>query len=115
MSVPFASCSGTNVSPPATHHYRGDPELMSSRQILAARGAIVSVFALAAGLSGTTGASAAFPQQLPYMCFNTAHTFHQTFGPDSFFLKETQQGSTSFREGGPRSKPTVTLPLYQGV
>jgi len=52
----------------------------------------VAAFALAAGLSGiaatgalnATGAFAAFPEQLPFMCFNTAHTFHQTFGPNSF-------------------------------
>jgi hypothetical protein len=49
------------------------------------------------------------------MCFNRAHTFHQTFGPNSFFLNENQQGPTSFNEGGPTSKPTVTLPLRQGL
>jgi hypothetical protein len=49
------------------------------------------------------------------MCFNTAHTFHQTFGPNSFFLTENQQGPTSFQEGPPTSKPTVTFPLHQGT
>src|SRR5438270_8477144 len=88
---------------------------MSSRQILAARGAILSVFALAAGLSGTTGAWAAFPTQLPFMCFNTAHTFHQTFGPNSFFTAENVQGPTSVQENPPTSKPTVTFPLRQGT
>ncbi len=83
----------------------------------------VAAFALAAGLSGivatgalnATGAFAAFPEQLPFMCFNTAQTFHQTFGPNSFFLNENQQGPTSFRENPPTSKPTVTFPLRQGT
>ena len=79
--------------------------------------------AVVAVLSGTigggalyaTGAQAAFPEQLPYMCFNTAHTFHQTFGPNSFFLNENQQGPTSFQEQPPTSKPIVTLPLHRGT
>jgi hypothetical protein len=49
------------------------------------------------------------------MCFNTAHTFHQTFGPNSFFLNENQQGPTSFQEGPPSSKPLVTYPLHTGT
>ncbi len=49
------------------------------------------------------------------MCFNTAHTFHQTFGPNSFFLQENQQGPTGFVEGSPTSKPTVTFPLRKGT
>jgi hypothetical protein len=49
------------------------------------------------------------------MCFNTSHTFHQTFGPDSFFLNENQQGLTSFHENPPTPAPTVTLPLHQGM
>jgi len=47
--------------------------------------------------------------------FSTAHTFHQTFGPDSFFLSENQQGATSFQENPPTSKPTVTFPLRRGT
>src|SRR6266566_1703171 len=88
---------------------------MSSRRTLAARGISVTAFMLALGVGGTTGANAAFPEQLPFMCFNTAHTFHQTFGPNSFFLNENQQGPTSFRENPPTSKPTVTFPLRQGT
>ena len=72
-------------------------------------------FALALAAGAATSVYAAFPNQLPYMCFNTAHTFHQTFGPDSFFLNENQQGPTSFQESPPFSKPTVTLPLRQGT
>ena len=85
--------------------------------------AVAGALALAAVISTTTGtgalhsksASAAFPNQLPYMCFNTAHTFHQTFGPNSFFLNENQQGPTGFQEGPPASKPTVTFPLRRGT
>jgi hypothetical protein len=72
-------------------------------------------FALALGVGSVTGAQAAFPNQLPFMCFNTAHTFHQTFGPNSFFTAENVQGPTSFQENPPTSKPTVTLPLRQGT
>jgi len=71
-----------------------------------------------AGLSligGSTGAAAAFPNQLPFMCFNTAHTFHQVFGPNSFFLNSNQQGPTGFQENPPTSKPTVTFPLRLGT
>jgi hypothetical protein len=49
------------------------------------------------------------------MCFNTSHTFHQLFGPDSFFLNENQQGPTGFQEDPPTSKPVVTLPLRRGT
>lgn len=80
--------------------------------------------ALAAVLSASIGlgtlpapvAHAGFPNQLPFMCFNTAHTFHQTFGPDSFFLAtEAQQGPTGFLEAPPTSKPVVILPLRRGT
>lgn len=75
----------------------------------AAVGASISV----AGLHANP-AHAAFPDQLPYQCFNKANTFHQTFGPDSFFLNENQQGPTSFQEGVPTTKPIVTFPLHSG-
>ena len=71
--------------------------------------------ALALGAVSVTSAQASFPNQLPFMCFNTAHTFHQTFGPQSFFTAENVQGPTSFKENAPTSKPTVTLPLRQGI
>lgn len=76
---------------------------------------MLAAVTLAAGVTGTTGASAAFPQQLPFMCFTKADTFHQTFGPESFFLNENQQGPTSFREGAAGVHPTVTLPLRRGT
>src|SRR5207247_1111988 len=67
------------------------------------------------GLASSNVANAGFPNQLPFMCFNTGNTFHQTFGPISFFLNETQQGPTSFQEGPPTSKPVVILPLHRGA
>jgi len=83
----------------------------------------VTALALAGLVSATVGggalyptvAHAAFPNQLPFMCFNTGHTFHQIFGPNSFFLNENQQGPTSFQENPPTSKPTVAFPLRQGT
>jgi hypothetical protein len=77
--------------------------------------AAVTSTTIGAGVLHSKSANAAFPNQLPFMCFNTAHTFHQTFGPNSFFLNENQQGPTGFREGPPTSKPTVTLPLRRGT
>jgi hypothetical protein len=96
---------------------------MISSPALTLRRMTARVLAFAALVSGTlgagtlqpTGAQAAFPNQLPYMCFNTAHTFHQTFGPNSFFLNENQQGPASFQEGPPSSKPLVTYPLHSGT
>src|SRR5258708_1412535 len=79
--------------------------------------AVAAVTSTTLGTRGlhSKGASAAFPNQLPFMCFNTAHTFHQTFGPNSFFLNGNQQGPTGFVEGSPTSKPTVTFPLRKGT
>ncbi len=79
--------------------------------------AVAAVTSTTLGTGGlhSKGASAAIPNQLPFMCFNTAHTFHQTFGPNSFFLNENQQGPTGFQEGSPTSKPTVTFPLRKGT
>ncbi len=87
------------------------------------RGTTAGAFALAAAIGAAAGtgalhpttANAAAPNQLPYMCFNTSHTFHQIFGPNSFFLNENQQGPTSFAEGPPTSKPIATLPLHTGT
>src|SRR2546427_7307104 len=79
-----------------------------------ALGAVLSA-SIGLGSLHPTGANAGFPNQLPFMCFNTGNTFHQTFGPISFFLNETQQGPTSFQEGPPTSKPVVILPLHRGA
>src|SRR5712691_11345813 len=89
----------------------------------AIRGITAGAFALAAAVTAVAGAGGypakanaqATTTQLPYMCFNTSHTFHQIFGPNSFFLNENQQGLTSFSEGPPTSKPVATLPLYTGT
>ncbi len=93
---------------------------MTRGRSLAARGVTLAALVLAGGSIGAgvlraTAVQAAVPNQLPFMCFNRAHTFHQTFGPDSFFLNENQQGPTGFREGPPTSKPVVTLPLHTGT
>jgi len=88
---------------------------MNWRPNLPARRVTGAAFALALGAGSVTSAQAAFPNQLPFMCFNTAHTFHQTFGPNSFFTAENMQGPTSFQENPPTSKPTVTFPLRQGT
>jgi hypothetical protein len=88
----------------------------------AVRGATIGAFALAAataavGVSAVhpAKANAAAPDQLPFQCFTTANTFHQLFGPNSFFLNENQQGPTGFSESPPTSKPVVNLPLRTGT
>jgi len=88
---------------------------MRSPRSLAVRGVTAAALALAAGVSGITSAGAVTATNQTFMCFNTDHTFHQTFGPSSFFLAETQQGPTSFREGPANDHPLVTLPLRQGT
>ena len=98
----------------------------SSARARAGRGATAGAFAIVAAITATGGAGAfhltkAYAQgtttqaQLPYMCFNRSHTFHQIFGPNSFFLNENQQGPTSFAERPPTPRPVATLPLYTGT
>jgi hypothetical protein len=79
------------------------------------RGVTAAAFALAAGVTGTTSAGAVTATNQTFMCFNTDHTFHQTFGPNSFFLNETQQGPTSFSEGPANDHPIVKFPLREGT
>src|SRR5436853_1774498 len=89
---------------------------MNLQRTLGRHGVIGAAVALALGVGANApGAQAAFPNHLPFMCFNTAHTFHQTFGPNSFFTAENVQGPTSFQENPPTSQPTVTFPLRQGT
>ena len=90
-------------------------EITNLRPLIGARRALGAAVALVLGAAATTGAQAAAPNQLPFMCFNTAHTFHQTFGPNGFFTAENVQGPTSFQENPPTSAPTVTLPLRTGT
>jgi hypothetical protein len=67
--------------------------------------------AIAAPLAQQTGTGMDQPQ-LPFRCFAQIGVDHVVFGPDSFFLPNTVQGPTSFREN---SGPTiVTYPLYKG-
>jgi hypothetical protein len=94
------------------HHSRGHP-IMTSRRVLTI--VMTAVFALAAVVSRTANVNAAFPNQLPFMCFTSGDTFHQTFGPNSFFTAENVQGPTSFKESAPNIHPTVTFPLRQGT
>jgi hypothetical protein len=59
-----------------------------------------------------TSALAASQPQLPFRCFAQGGVDHVLFGPDSFFLANTVQGPTSFKEN---AGPTiVTYPLYHG-
>jgi hypothetical protein len=58
-------------------------------------------------------ARAASQPQLPFRCFAQVGVDHVVFGPDSFFLPNTVQGPTSFRENaGPK---IVTYPMYHGT
>ena len=74
---------------------------------------LTSVLAAAATLWVPGAAVAASQPQLPFRCFAQVGVDHVVFGPDSFFLPNTVQGPTSFREN---SGPTVvTYPLYHGT
>jgi hypothetical protein len=85
------------------------------------RTVIFATVALAAGLAPSTAttlvhsgtALAASQQLLPFRCFAQVGVDHVVFGPQSFFLPNTVQGPTSFKEN---AGPTiVTYPLYQGT
>src|SRR5260221_10744344 len=49
------------------------------------------------------------------MSFTPSHTFHQIFGPTTFFPNENRQGPRLFSEGPPASKPIAPLPLSPGT
>src|SRR5215467_14038988 len=85
-----------------------------SRGVTALAVALTSVLAAAVASWVLPGTALAVSQpQLPFRCFAQVGVDHVVFGPDSFFLPNTVQGSTSFRENaGPR---IVTYPLYQGT
>src|SRR5215472_9404035 len=76
--------------------------------------ALTSLLASAAVLWALPAAALAASQPLlPFRCFAQVGVDHVVFGPDSFFLPNTVQGPTSFRENaGPT---TVTYPLYHGT
>jgi hypothetical protein len=92
------------------------------RQVRRARGAggVVTRAALAAVVTPAVALLAASPMalaasqpQLPFRCFAPTGVDHVVFGPESFFLPNTVQGPTSFREN---AGPTVvTYPLYRGT
>lgn len=72
-----------------------------------------AVMAAGAVLVAPAAARAASQPQLPFRCFAQVGVDHVVFGPDSFFLPNTVQGPTSFREN---AGPTiVTYPLYHGI
>jgi len=85
-----------------------------SRGVTALAVALTSVLAAAVASWVLPGTALAVSQpQLPFRCFAQVGVDHVVFGPDSFFLPNTVQGSTSFRENaGPR---IVTYPLYHGT
>ena len=84
-----------------------------SRGVTASAVILTSVLAAAATLWVPGAAVAASQPQLPFRCFAQVGVDHVVFGPDSFFLPNTVQGPTSFREN---SGPTVvTYPLYHGT
>jgi len=75
---------------------------------------LTSLLAAAAALIALPATALAASQpQLPFRCFAQVGVDHVVFGPDSFFLPNTVQGPTSFREN---AGPTiVTYPLYHGT
>lgn len=70
--------------------------------------------AVAVALAALPPAAVAVSQpQLPFRCFAQVGVDHVVFGPESFFLPNTVQGPTSFREN---AGPTiVTYPLHRGT
>jgi len=75
--------------------------------------ALMSVLGASVALWALPGTALAASQQLPFRCFAQVGADHIVFGPDSFFVPNTVQGPTSFREN---AGPTVvTYPLYHGT
>src|SRR5215471_7788233 len=85
-----------------------------SRSVTAGAVALTAVLASAVALSVVPATALAASQPLlPFRCFAQVGVDHVVFGPDSFFLHNTQQGPTSFTEN---AGPTiVTYPLYHGT
>jgi hypothetical protein len=85
-----------------------------SRGVTAGAVALTSAVAAAVALAALPAAAQAASQPLlPFRCFAQVDVEHVVFGPDSFFLPNTVQGPTSFREN---AGPTiVTYPLYHGT
>jgi hypothetical protein len=85
-----------------------------SRGVASRVAAITAALAPIAALSALPTAALAVSQpQLPFRCFAQVGVDHVVFGPDSFFLPNTVQGPTSFKEN---AGPTiVTYPLHHGT
>jgi hypothetical protein len=85
-----------------------------SRGVTVGAVALTAVLASAVALSVRPSTALAASQPLlPFRCFAQVGVDHVVFGPDSFFLPNTQQGPTSFTEN---AGPTiVTYPLYHGT
>jgi hypothetical protein len=85
-----------------------------SRGVTVGAVALTAVLASAVALSVRPSTALAASQPLlPFRCFAQKGVDHVVFGPDSFFLPNTQQGPTSFTEN---AGPTiVTYPLYHGT
>ena len=80
------------------------------RRISVIAAALSPIFALAPLPASALGVS---QPQLPFRCLAQTGVVHVVFGPDSFFLPNTVQGPTSFKEN---AGPTVvTYPLYHGT
>jgi hypothetical protein len=86
---------------------------VTSRAFARRAAAITAALAPIAVLALPSAAAAVSQPQLPFRCFAQVGVDHVVFGPDSFFLPNTVQGPTSFREN---AGPTiVTYPLYHGT
>src|SRR5215467_4043840 len=85
-----------------------------SRGVTARAVVLTSFLAAATALVALPATALAASQpQLPFRCFAQVGVDHVVFGPDSFFLPNTVQGPTSFREN---AGPTiVTYPMYHGT
>jgi hypothetical protein len=82
------------------------------------RAAAVGALVLAGAPLAATAPALADSQQLtPFRCFTQDNNVHVVFGPASFFIPNTQQGPTSFKENFKNNTgPTVvTFPLYHGT
>jgi hypothetical protein len=93
---------------------RDGPGRPIARGVTARAVALASVLASAVALLALPATALAASQPLlPFRCFAQVGVDHVVFGPDSFFLPNTVQGPTSFREN---AGPTiVTYPLYHGT
>ena len=96
-------------------HLKRSPARPSRSRLVAWSIALVAAVAsmVVAVTSYTGNAGAASQPLLPFRCFAQIGVDHVVFGPESFFLPNTVQGPTSFREN---AGPTiVSYRLYHGT